>query len=219
MAVVDTLITISSRIENEGQPSPRDRVRLSRSRCCRYCCRLDDLDHFLRVRQKWHVARLDLRRRRADALGVKALEFWINRPIIRRDDVPRRDRFPRSSWNRCREDRAVHRFLSRCHHTCVCRRDVLAEHVMKLRAIGVKKARGIGYKGRAEGRRRELLTWRFEHLICVGGECRDVDQGLDVCTTGSSSSDHCATIGVPNDDNRTLLRIDDPLGRRYVIGK
>ena len=117
----------------------------SRASGCRCRCGFDDLGDFLRVRHKRHVARLDLCRRRADALGVEALELWIDfRPIFGRDDLPRWDRLPRTSWNRRREDRAVGGLLSGRYYTSVCYRDIPAEDVMELRTIDVEGAAASG---------------------------------------------------------------------------
>src|SRR6185503_10465254 len=126
MAVVDALmrISLSKVVNSEALLSCSD---------LRGCCRgLDDLGHFFGVRQKHRVARLDLGRRRADACGVEALQIRMNRLVVERDEVPRRDGPPC-----CLDDRIAKRFsedrlLSSSGDASLGRGGVLGEQFMKL---------------------------------------------------------------------------------------
>jgi len=65
------------------------------------------------MRKKRNVARLDLGDLGADAPRVEALEVWIDGPVLRCDNEPRRDGRPRgmSDSGTHAKHRLVHRFL------------------------------------------------------------------------------------------------------------
>src|SRR6266480_3642491 len=96
---------------------------------------LDDLHDLFGMGEKSDVARCDLRHLCAGALRVKALETGIDRAVVRRDDVPRRNRLPRRFRHRRAERGFVQRLLCRSHHTRFERRKVLAEVRAELCAI------------------------------------------------------------------------------------
>src|SRR5207244_3620736 len=132
------------------------------------CGVLDHLRHLLRMGEKSDVARCDLRRLCAGALRVKALEIGIDRAVVRRDDVPRRNRLPRRFRHRRAERGVVQRLLYRSHHARFGRPNVLAEVRAELCAIDVEKAARVGNESGIERWRGELLAGRGEWLVRVG---------------------------------------------------
>src|SRR5437660_5952758 len=136
MAVVDALMRISCRTEG--------------SLCSRGCCLLDQTADDLWVRDESNVAGVDLTRCRAHTLGVEMLEIRIQRVILGRHQIPRRNCLSRRRINRRAEYRVVNRLLRSAHDSCCTFRQIGGEHIVDLVASDVEEASSIGPQRFAE---------------------------------------------------------------------
>ena len=131
------------------------------------CRLLDKSDNRLGLRDKGHMACIDLTRSCAHAPGVEALHVWMKGLILCRHEIPRGDALPRCGYSRLTKDRTGGRLLRRRHHTRLGAIDISSKYLAELRSINVDKTRCIGHKGSAKRGRRELVEQCANRLASV----------------------------------------------------
>src|SRR5207247_4685309 len=173
MAVVDALMRISCRTEGELESlrvisgAIRKWRALRRSLCSRSCCLLDQTCDDFWVRNECDVAGVDLTRGRAHTLGVETLEIRIQRVILARHQIPRRNGLPRRRIDRRAEYRIVNRLLCGAYDSCCTFRQIGGEHIVDLITGDVEEASRIGPQRFAE-RGRILVRERADRLVRFG---------------------------------------------------
>src|SRR5438034_7921133 len=133
-----------------GSPPPALISEVLRSLCSRSCCLLDQTCHDSWMRDESDMAGVDLTRGRAHTLGVETLEIRIQRVILARHQIPRRNGLTRRRIDRRAEYRIVNRLLCGAYDSCCTFRQIGGEHIVDLITGDVEEASRIGPQRFAE---------------------------------------------------------------------
>ena len=179
---------------------------------------LDQCGHCSRLRYVDRMTARDLDHRGARALRHRALCRRRDHPVFRRDQIPAGLALPGRLRDRAVECGDSPRNLRVGEEGGLLGVEIRREGRSKLRLVEEQPSilRRKDRRYRRTGRR--ILDQRRHRLAAIRGECGDVHERGDLRVV-ARFGDHDPTIGMSDEDDRTLLRREDELRGRDIVGQ